>query len=90
MRNMNNYVIVKDENDRNIKIEIILNFKLEEYNKEYIAYTLNDNETSDNAAVFISEIDPSTKKLLSIPVEQKDAVMEAYESAKALILENDE
>ncbi len=86
---MNNYVVVKDENGEDIKIEVILNFKVEEYNKEYIAYTLNDNKTSESVAVFISEIDPNTKRLISIPVEQKDVVMEAYEGAKALILEEE-
>ena len=87
---MDNYVIVKDENGNDIKIEVILDFGVEEYNKEYIAYTLNDDGVSETKAVFISEIDPETKKLKSIPFDQKDAVMQAYEAAKELVEEDDE
>lgn len=87
---MDNYVVAKDVNGNDVKIEVILDFRVEEYNKEYVAYTLNDNNTSESAAVFISEIDPETKKLKSVPFAEKDVVMEAYESAKELVEENDE
>lgn len=85
---MENYVIVKDENNIEIKIEIILSFVIEEYNKQYIAYTLNDDGVSNNVEVFLSEIDFSTKKLKSIPSLQKEAVLEAYEQAKLALDEN--
>lgn len=84
---MENYVLVKDENGNDIKIEVILSFKVEEYNKQYVAYTLNDDGMTEKVSVIISEIDSQTNKLISIPSNQMKVVIDAYEEAKRLIIE---
>lgn len=86
---MNNYVIVKDENNNDIKIEVLFSFRVDEFNKEYVAYTLNDDGISETEAVFLSEINPITKKLISIPFEQKEFVLQVYNETKNMIM-NDE
>lgn len=83
---MDNYVIVKDEAGNNIKIEVLFSFRVSEFNKEYVAYTLNDDGVSEIEAVFISEMDPTTKKLISIPFEQKEFVLQAYNETKNMIM----
>ena len=87
---MENFVIVKDEDNNDIKIEVILSFGVEKLNKNYIAYTLNDDENAPAAAVFISEIDPITNKIMSIPPEQRDVVISAYQIAKREILKDEQ
>jgi uncharacterized protein YrzB (UPF0473 family) len=83
---MDNCVYVTREIGEKIKIEIILSFKIEEYKKQYIAYTLNDDGQSDMESVFISEI-TSDNKIISIPPEQASVVSDAYEAAKQSIEE---
>lgn len=83
---MDNYVVVEKENGEKIKIEVILSFVVEEVNKEYIAYTLNDDGNSDVEMVMISEIDMQTQKIKAIPESEKDIVLKYYEDAKNIIL----
>jgi len=85
---MNNYVTVKKENGETIKIEIILAFRVEETKKEYIAYTMNDDEKSEVGMVLISEIDPQTNKIIKIPESDKEIVLKYYEEAKNAVLED--
>jgi len=86
---MNNYVTVKKENGETIKIEIILAFRVEETKKEYIAYTMNDDEKSEIGMVLISEIDPQTNKIIKIPESDKEIVLKYYEEAKNAVLEEE-
>lgn len=85
---MNNYVIVKNEDGSDIKIEVLFSFKVEEYNKEYIAYTINDDGVSEVEPVLISEYDGNNKKIISIPFEEKEFVLKTYEEVKKIILED--
>ena len=79
---MKNEKIVINENGEETKIEIVLSFRLEEQNKEYIAYTINDDDSMETALVFISEIDVETNKLKSIDENDKETVLIAYEELK--------
>ena len=85
---MDNVVKVKRENGEEIRIEIILSFNVEELNKRYIAYTLNDDGKKSVVAVLISEID-SNNRIKDIPFEERELVMTAYNSAKELVMMND-
>ena len=85
---MKNFMIVKDENGTEIKVEVLFSFGVEEYKKNYIAYTLNDDDLSATATVFISELDSETSKILSIPFEEKEFVLKTYEEVKKMIMED--
>lgn len=84
---MDNCVFVTKENGEKIKIDLIFGFTIEEYNKKYIAYTLNDDGISNTESVFISEITPDNR-IFPIPANQAVAVTNAYEEAKKIIEEN--
>ena len=84
---MDNKTYVYKENGEEIVIEIILSFEVEELNKKYIAYTLNDDGVSDNVAVFISEYDGNTIK--DISNDDAELVLEYYNAAKELINEEE-
>jgi hypothetical protein len=40
---MKDYVIVYKENGEPIKIEVILSFRIDKINKDYVVYTINDD-----------------------------------------------
>lgn len=78
-----NKTYVYKENGEEIAIEVILSFNIEELNKSYIAYTLNDDGQSDNVAVFISEYDG--KNIKDIANDEANLVLEYYNAAKELV-----
>ncbi len=76
---------VRTENGEDVTIEILVNFKVEEYDKEYVGYTLNDDNNSFKVKVFISEIqyDPSGKaRVSSIREDEKDLVLCIYNNIR--------
>lgn len=83
---MPNNVVVTRENGEDIVIDILLCFEVEELQKQYIAYTLNDDGISEDVVVLISEIDQNNH-IKDIYEEDKDLVFEAYNTAKELIME---
>ena len=83
---MSNSITVKRENGESFKIEIILGFEVEELNKRFIAYTLNDDGVKEKVTVCISEIDTETSTIKDLVPEEMDIVMNAYEEAKNCIL----
>jgi len=80
---MENKTYVYKEDGEEIAIEIILSFEIEELNKKFIAYTLNDDGSSETVPVFISEYDG--KNIKDISNEEADLVLEYYNAAKELI-----
>ena len=82
---MENKTYVYKETGEEIEIEVILSFKVEELNKSFIAYTLNDDGESENVPVFISEYDGKTIK--DIKDEEAEEVLKYYEAAKELVNE---
>ena len=83
---MKNYIEVVKENGDKFKIELILAFSIPEKNKDYIAYTMDDDPNSIIGMVLISEIDVETNKVKRIPESDKDIVLKAYEEAKKAVL----
>lgn len=85
---MSNKITFDRENGEAITVEIILSFEIEELNKKYIAYTLNDDGKEEDVDVLISEV--NNNKLISIPAEEIPVVLKYYENAKELIEMEDE
>lgn len=84
---MKNEKVFINENGEEIKIEIVFSFRLEELNKNYIAYTINDDDSLPTTLIFISELDPNTNQIISIKEEEKEMVMTAYEEFKKGVFE---
>ncbi len=82
---MENKVVAINENGNKVEIEVFLSFEVEELNKKYVAYTINDDKKSEEVPVFISEYEGN--KLKSIPPSESKLVMECYNEAKNLIEE---
>ena len=76
---------VRTENGEDVTIEILVNFKVEEYDKEYVGFTLNDNNDSFKIKVFISEIqyDATGKaRVSSIRDDERDLVLCIYNNIR--------
>ncbi len=82
--------IVEYQDGKKVKIDILFSFRVEEYNKDYVAYMLNDDGISPTVAVFISEVDSSNETIVikEIPEEEYAFVLETYENIKKMIEED--
>lgn len=78
---MKNTMIVTDDKGNKIEVEIVANFKIKEYNKEYIIYTLNDDGVSETVNMYISQVDLSSNppKFIPIPEEEIKMVLSYYD-----------
>lgn len=84
---MKNEKVYINENGEKVSVEVILSFSIEEVNKNYIAYTINDDDSHEKAIVLISEIDIQTNKLKSIDDSDKEMVLATYNEIKMKIFE---
>ena len=82
---MDNIVEVKRDNGEIIKIEIVLSFKVENLNKQYIVYTIDDDGALEDVPILISEIDQNTQTIKQIPENEKDQVLNIYNELKEKI-----
>ncbi len=76
---------IVDENGQEIKIDIIMQFRIEELNKEYVLYTINDDGVSEDAFINISEIEKDATgsyQLKLIPENEKNMVLTFYDSIR--------
>ena len=55
------------------EVEVILAFKFEDNNKEYVIYTKNERDENDNITVYVSHVDRSSgdPKLLGVDDEEE-------------------
>ena len=73
---MENTKVYTDENGNQIKLEEISTFKIEELNKVYLAYTINDDGTSSNVQIrFVELLGSETDHPVIKPVEDYDAAL---------------
>lgn len=81
---MKNSLKIINEFEQEIIIEIILSFRIEELNKEYVVYTINDDNISDDVNIIISEIEYTNNvpKIKSILEEEKEMVILFYNNIK--------
>lgn len=84
---MKNEAVYINENGEEIRVEVILSFSIEEFNKNYIAYTINDDDSLETAVVLINEVDIEYNKLLPIKFEEKEMVLTTYNDIKKTIFD---
>ena len=77
-------LIVKDNFNNDITIDMLFSFGIEELNKNYIVYTIDDDGISDDVIIFISEIKykDNNPVLIDIKEEEKNTVLLVYEKIK--------
>ena len=76
-------------NNKEIEIEVIGGFKIEELNKEYVLCVYDDNKDSDKVLMVILEVELDefgNRNLISIAEEEKEIVLNCYNAIKQDIL----
>ena len=83
-------VNVLNENGQEVKIDIIMQFRIEENNKEYVVFTVNDDGKSDDVYVNIAGIEnvDGEYRLRLIPEEEKNLVLVFYDNLRDTISGN--
>ena len=71
-------------NNKEIDVEVIGGFRIDELQKEYVLCVYDDNKESDKVMMSIMEKDG--EDLVSIPDEEKEIVLDFYQSFKESIL----
>lgn len=86
---MNNKIKVINEEGIECNIVLLFRFTIEEYKKNYMAYTLNDDENEDVGLVLIAEVGEvnNVLTLKSIPDEETKMVTLFYDYIKDTITE---
>ncbi len=72
---MKNLIVVKNNNNETMTIELLLDFKIESIGKEYIVYTINDNDESETVNVIISEIKYDGEIPVVVPIKEDEKEM---------------
>jgi len=83
-------VNVLNENGQEVKIDIIMQFKIEENNKEYVVFTVDDDGKSEDVYVNIAGVEniDGHYKLRLIPEEEKNMVLVFYDNIRDSISGN--
>ncbi len=81
---------VLNENGQEVKIDIIMQFRIEENNKEYVVFTVNDDGVSEDVYVNIAGIEEvdGNYQLRLIPEEEKNLVLVFYDNLRDTISGN--
>ena len=81
---------VLNENGQEVKIDIIMQFRIEENNKEYVVFTVNDDGVSEDVYVNIAGIEEvdGNCQLRLIPEEEKNLVLVFYDNLRDTISGN--
>ena len=75
---------VVNENGEEIKIDVIMQFRVEELNREYVVYTINDDGVSEDVYVNIAGLEEKDGEyqLRLIPSKEKNMVLLFYDSLR--------
>lgn len=78
-----NRITITLGNGEEATIEILLGFDVVNYNKHYVAFTLNDDDQSEHVNVILAEY--ADGQVRSILPDEREEVVAAYEEAKKLL-----
>ena len=80
---------VINEMGQSVMIDIIGQFKIDEADREYVFYTLNDDGISDDVIILIAQIvmEDGKAKIISIPEKEQNMVVAFFNNMKDSICE---
>ncbi len=81
MENEKEYLLVTDEDGKEIECEIIMTFSSDEFNKSYVVYQLKDDESGEYYAASYNPEDDDEGKLFEVESDKEwDLIEEVLES----------
>lgn len=83
--------MIKVVNGKEIDVNVLGGFKIDELDKEYVICSYDDDETSNEALIVILQVEntESGQELVSIPYEEKEMVMLFYQELKEKLLKGE-
>ena len=80
-------VNVINNDGQEIKVDVIMQFRIDEMNKNYIVYTINDDNKSKEVYISIAELEQNNGKyeLKLIPEKEKNMVLVFYDNLRDTI-----
>jgi uncharacterized protein YrzB (UPF0473 family) len=81
---MGNVMTVKDHEGKDIRIEILTTFSIEDLKKNYVIYTLDDDGVSEDVTLLINEyvVENDQPKIVPIPKEETNMVLAVYNTLR--------
>ena len=81
---MENVITVKDHEGKDIRIEILTTFSIEDLKKNYVIYTLDDDGVSEDVTLLINEyvVENDQPKIVPIPKEETNMVLAVYNTLR--------
>ncbi len=81
---MGNVITVKDHEGKDIRIEILTTFSIEDLKKNYVIYTLDDDGVSEDVTLLINEyvVENDQAKIVPIPKEETNMVLAVYNTLR--------
>lgn len=81
---MGNVITVKDHEGKDIRIEILTTFSIEDLKKNYVIYTLDDDGVSEDVTLLINEyvVENDQPKIVPIPKEETNMVLAVYNTLR--------
>lgn len=81
---MGNVITVKNHEEKDIRIEILTTFSIEELKKNYVIYTLDDDGVSEDVTLLINEyvVENDQPKIVPIPKEETNMVLAVYNTLR--------
>ena len=78
---------VINEEGQEVKIDVIMRFKVEELDKEYVVYTVNDDGVSENVTICIAGLleEDGKYNLRLIDESEKNLVLVFYDNLRDMI-----
>lgn len=85
----NNSKEVINEMGQSVTIDIIGQFRIDEVDRQYVIYTLNDDGVSEELIILIAQVEMENgkMKLLSIPDKERNMVVAFFNNIKDNICE---
>ena len=80
-------------NGKEVSVEVIGGFRVEDLDKEYVLCSYDDDKDSDKVLMVILEVEEDefgNRILVSIPDEEKEIVLNCYNAIKQNILDGGE
>lgn len=90
MENNMNKITVTTEDNRVLKINVLLMFELPEFKKKYVLYSLENNSNNEDVTMFISSINTRTNEIKEINNSEIDVIKNIYLELKKELLKEDE
>ena len=82
-------ITVTNENNEEIKVQVLFCFQIPDLNKYYVVYTTELDKEAEDIDIIISEFDSDANEIKAIPENEKEQVIKFYNAVKESLLKDE-